>query len=214
MTTYDDEAPAARSHSAKGRRRRMSPAERRRQLLDLGLALSRELPPEDVTMDAVAEAAGVSRGLMFHYFESKQDFHLAILREQGDEMLALTRPPAGLDDPAEIAAASLAAYVEYVEVNPTAYASVLRGALSADPKMRAVTEETRAAVARRVLAFAPAMGIEVTPTVEAAVLGWIAFVEDVMTRWIADPVMSRDQVLALITSSLLALAGAAASVDA
>ncbi|WP_448223133.1 hypothetical protein [Gordonia iterans] len=126
----------------------------------------------------------------------------------------MTRPPAGLDDPAEIAAAALAAYVEYVEVNPTAYASVLRGALSADPKMRAVTEETRAAVARRVLAFAPAMGIEVTPTVEAAVLGWIAFVEDVMTRWIADPVMSRDQVLALITSSLLALAGAAASVDA
>ncbi|MFT3663062.1 MAG: TetR/AcrR family transcriptional regulator [Gordonia sp. (in: high G+C Gram-positive bacteria)] len=211
--TIDDEVTPARERPAAERRRRMSPAERRRQLLDLGLDLARRLPPEDVTMEVVAEAAGVSRGLMFHYFESKQDFHLAILREQAGEMLALTRPPEGLEDPNEIALASLSAYVEYVEANPTAYSSLLRGALSGDPEIRAVTEETRTEVARRVLAFAPAMGIDASPMIEAAVMGWIAFVEEVMTRWIADPVMRRDQVLALITTSLLAIAGVAGSLE-
>ena len=191
----------------------MGPEERRRQLLKLGLRMAREVPPEDVTIEAVAEAAGVSRGLVFHYFESKQDFQLAIMRAQSEQMLERTAPPEGIEDPTEAASAAITAYVDYVQENPTSYTSVLRGALSADPALREVTEETRAAVAQRVLSYAPALNLEVTPTVTAAVMGWIAFTEDVMIRSIDQRDLDRDQILGLLTTSLLALVGAAAVVD-
>ncbi|MFT3714728.1 MAG: TetR/AcrR family transcriptional regulator [Gordonia sp. (in: high G+C Gram-positive bacteria)] len=214
MTALDDDATATGQAPAAGRRRRMSPAERRQQLLDAGVRMARELPPEDVTMEAVAENVGVSRGLVFHYFESTQDFQLAILREQAAEMLERTRPPEGIADPNEAALAAIGAYVDYVEENPAAYSSVLRGGLSTDPALREVTEATRGAVAQRVLSFAPTMGLEVTPVVRAATMGWIALTEDVMTRWIEEPTLTRDEILGLLTTSLLAVAGAAALVDA
>ncbi|GAC56777.1 putative TetR family transcriptional regulator [Gordonia hirsuta DSM 44140 = NBRC 16056] len=195
------------------RRRRMSPEQRRQQLLDIGLAMSRDMPPEEVTMEAVAEAAGVSRGLVFHYFESTHDFHLAIMRAQAADMLERTRPPEGIDDPNEAALAAIGAYVDYVEEHPAAYASVLRGALSAEAGLREVTEATRNEVAARVISFAPALGLTVNATVRAAVMGWIAFTEDVMIRWLTERELSREQVLGLLTTSLLAVAGAAALVD-
>ncbi|NED63681.1 TetR/AcrR family transcriptional regulator, partial [Streptomyces sp. SID10244] len=54
---------------------------------------------------------------------------------------------------------------------------------------------------------APALGIAVTPVVEMTVQGWISFVEDTTIRWLTDPVIDRDQLLALISAALPALAG-------
>ena len=52
-------------------RQRLTQDERRRQLLGIGLKMLTERPIQDVALDAVAEEAGISRGLLFHYFPSK-----------------------------------------------------------------------------------------------------------------------------------------------
>ncbi|MET7442038.1 helix-turn-helix domain-containing protein, partial [Streptomyces sp. NPDC005568] len=48
--------------------RRLSVEERRSQLLDAALSLFAHRAPEEVSLDDVAEAAGVSRPLVYRYF--------------------------------------------------------------------------------------------------------------------------------------------------
>jgi AcrR family transcriptional regulator len=190
------------------KRTRMSPEARRDQLIELGLTMVRDRPLELVSIDAIAEAAGVSRALLFHYFESKQDFHVAIARAQADEMLECTAPDPSLGDPITMLSASMSAFIDYVSDNRKAYMAFMRGSSSADPAMREVFDQTRAVMAARVLDHAPALGIDVTPVVEMTVHGWISFVEETTISWLTEPVITRDQLLSLISAALPALASA------
>ncbi|MEE3848739.1 TetR/AcrR family transcriptional regulator [Gordonia sp. LSe1-13] len=184
----------------------MSPEARRDQFIELGLHMVRDRPLEQVSIDVIAEAAGVSRALLFHYFASKQDFHVAIARAQADEMLECTEPDRALGDPLAMLSGSMSAFVDYVSANREAYMAFMRGSSSADPAMREVFDHTRSVMASRVLEHAPALGIEITPVVEMTVHGWISFVEETTIRWLTEPVIGRDELLALITTSLPALA--------
>ena len=59
------------------KRTRLDPAQRRAQLIDLGARMLAERPLEQISVEDIADQAGVSRGLLFHYFASKSEFHLA-----------------------------------------------------------------------------------------------------------------------------------------
>lgn len=192
----------------------MSPAARRRQLIDLGVEMARDQPLELITMETVAEAAGVSKGLLFHYFESKADFHLCLISEQAQEMLARTEPQEDLGDPIAMLYASVGSYVDYVAANGRGFISVIRGSASADDAIREVAERTRAAMSERILSRAGLLGLERTPAVELAVAGWVAFVEEMLVRWLENPVVSRDELIAIFVGALPSLAGLVSSVTA
>src|SRR5215210_6609740 len=83
-------------HTAPRIRRRLSADERRRQLVGIGLAKIVEKPIQDVSLDDVAAEAGISRGLLFHYFPTKTDFYLACIAAAGRRMLRTTAPDPGL----------------------------------------------------------------------------------------------------------------------
>src|SRR5688500_12288110 len=65
-------------HTARPRVRR-SQDERRRQLLGIGLRMRVEKPIQDLSLDAVAAEAEISRGLLFHYFPTKTDYYDAVI---------------------------------------------------------------------------------------------------------------------------------------
>ena len=48
--------------------------------------------PDRVPVDEIAEAAGISRGLLFHYFPTKRDFYVAVAREAARQLLEVTEP--------------------------------------------------------------------------------------------------------------------------
>src|SRR6187200_3124693 len=73
-------------------RRRLSADDRRRQLVGIGLAKIVESPIQDLSLDEVAAEAGISRGLLFHYFPTKTDFYLACISAAGRRMLRTTAP--------------------------------------------------------------------------------------------------------------------------
>ena len=73
-------------------RRRLSADDRRRQLVGIGLAKIVETPIQDLSLDEVAAEAGISRGLLFHYFPTKTDFYLACISAAGRRMLRTTAP--------------------------------------------------------------------------------------------------------------------------
>jgi AcrR family transcriptional regulator len=70
-----------------GVRRRMGVAERRAQLIGVALELfSHRSSPDDVSIDEIAMAAGISRPLVYHYFPGKQGLYEAALRQAAAEL--------------------------------------------------------------------------------------------------------------------------------
>ena len=70
-----------------GRERR---ARTRALILEAGAALLAERPPEAITVDAVADAAGVAKGTFYYHFQSTDDLAAAVgskLGESFDELL-------------------------------------------------------------------------------------------------------------------------------
>lgn len=187
------------------KRTRLSPDERRAQLIDLGARMLAQRPLEQISVDDIADQAGVSRGLLFHYFGSKSEFHLAIVRHTSEQLLARTEPPES-DDPILMLRAVIGAYVDYVTENRTTYVSLLRGTASGDPQMRDVFEQTRDIMAARTLDQLPMIGLVRTPQVELAARGWIAFVEEATISWLREPAITREELIELNVSALPALA--------
>lgn len=60
-------------------RRELQKQERRNQLIDTALALFAEKGVESTTIKDIAERAGVAQGLVYHYFDSKDDLLWAII---------------------------------------------------------------------------------------------------------------------------------------
>lgn len=195
------------------KRTRLDPAQRRAQLIDLGARMLAERPLEQISVEDIADQAGVSRGLLFHYFASKSEFHLAIVRHSSEQMLQRTEPSES-DDPMLTLRSVLASYVDYVTENRNTYVSLLRGTASGDPQMREVFEQTRDIMAKRTLDQLPKIGLTRTPQVELAVRGWIAFVEEATISWLRAPAIAREELIDLTVQSLPALALAAVGFDA
>lgn len=187
-------------------RTRLTPEQRREQLLQLGLELFAGHTIEDISIDRLSEEAGVSRGLLYHYFGSKQGFHEAVIQRAADDLVAQTAPPDG-DDPIVRLLASLAAYVDYVIANHAGYRSLVRAAAGGNEAVRGIYERARAQMIDRTF---ETPGVDVlitdTPLTRLVVRGWVAFVEDAVLTWCADPAgVSREELVRLVTQALPAL---------
>jgi AcrR family transcriptional regulator len=165
--------------------------------------------PDRVPVDEIAEAAGISRGLLFHYFPTKRDFYVAVAQEAARRLLEVTEPDPGLDH-MERLHASLAAYVDYVTENEALYIALVRGAAGSDKELQAISEETRTESARRVV---ESLGLhDPEPAVRTAVRGWVGFIEEATLDWLRNRDLDRERLLAVQEQVLVhALEAAVAS---
>lgn len=186
---------------------RMSPDGRREQLLALGVRLLATRPLDELSIETLAEEAGISRGLLYHYFGNKQDFHTAVVQRAADELFAVTAPT-GDGTPLEQLAGSLERYVDYVSANYQGYVSLVRGAAGGHEGLREIYEQSRAALTDRLFEGAVAfeaeeLGLADTPGVRLAVRGWAAFIEEVVVEWVRQPRgITREELLLTLSASL------------
>ena len=138
-----------RSSGSRGPRNRLSPEERRAQLLDLGVRLLATRSLDELSIDLLAEEAGISRGLLYHYFGNKHDFHEAVVRRAADELIEQTAPPAE-GEPLERLLASMTAYVDYVVANYEGYLSLVKGAASGNDALRRIYDDALTVLTDRV----------------------------------------------------------------
>src|ERR1700752_318547 len=123
-------------------RGRLSVEERRTQLLDLGRRLFNARPYDPISIDEIAAAAGISKGLLYHYFPSKRHFYVEVVRKGAEHVQRLTavRPELA---PADQLRASIDSFLTYVEKNAAAYGHLLRSGVGTDPEASAIVECTR-----------------------------------------------------------------------
>jgi len=76
----------------KPRRIRLQTDTRRAQLLELGMDLFAARAYEDIAIDDLAAAAGISKGLLYHYFRGKRDFYVETIRAASLRLRRLSEP--------------------------------------------------------------------------------------------------------------------------
>ena len=195
-----------------GSRTRLDPAARRAQLVALGLEMLSKRPLDQVVIDEIAAEAGISRGLLFHYFPTKRDFHVAVVQAAADDIYTRTEPDPELPVRDRLRH-SLEAFVDYVSDNSDAYTSLLRGAAGGDPDLRAVLDDSRTRFTARVLA---GLGVPDPPPsrLRLAARGWVAFTEETTVDWLAAGDLGRDGLIDLLDEALVALIALAARQEA
>ncbi|WP_068043453.1 TetR/AcrR family transcriptional regulator [Nocardia speluncae] len=196
------------SQGETAKRVRLSPDERRTQLITLGVKMLGERAIEDISVSEIAARAGISRGLLFHYFPTKQDFQLAVVQQANAELLVRVVPDPGLGL-AEMLRDSVGRYVDYVSENRTSYLALLRGPTSSDPALADMVAQTRRAIVGIILSEAPLSDQErEDPRLLLSVRGWVAFTEETTLSWLREETISRAALIDLLVESLLALSAA------
>ncbi len=190
-------------------RTRLTPDQRREQLLVLGTRLLATRSLDELSIDLLAEQAGISRGLLYHYFGGKQGFHEAVVRRAAQDLFEQTRPPES-GEPLDRLLASITAYVDYVIANQAGYRSLVRAAAGGNDTLRQIYDETFDALAERIFAEDGGALLDDTRAARLVVRGWQRMVEELVLTWCEDPAgVSREELVQLVTAALPALVGVA-----
>ncbi|MFD1828423.1 TetR/AcrR family transcriptional regulator [Streptomyces desertarenae] len=191
-----------------GVRRRMGVEERRQQLIDVALALFSDRPPEDVSIDDIATAAGISRPLVYHYFPGKYSLYEAAVRKAADELSARFAIPA--EGPFSMRLLQvMGRYFDFAEEHAPGFSALLRGG---SERSGAVVEEVRQAAYAQLLAH---LGLDSPgPRMALVVRSWIGVAETTALNWLADRSIPRRELELRLVHELLALAAVSAAYDA
>jgi AcrR family transcriptional regulator len=170
---------------------------RRRRLLEHGADLFARHSYDELSMAAIARAAGVSKALLYHYFPSKQAYFSATLEQKAAELAARVAPDPSLP-PAEQLAAGLDAFLGWIEENGQAYGKLVRSA-GAVPDVHELMEEVRAATAAQIVHGLPG---EPTPERRTAVRAWLWFMDGAILDWLEHGDLDRAELHRLLLRAL------------
>ncbi len=190
-------------------RTRLEVDRRRELLVRAGVELLRTTTPDAISIDAVARQAGISRGLLYHYFEDKDAFVVAVLEAASERLRLALQPGAKLKGRARSAAA-VDAYIDFAEAHAAGFRAVLTGAV-ANPKIAAVVDETRE---RDLVQFVDSVASETDDraVLRVALHGHMHFMEGAVVRWLSRGEITRAQLRELLLRSLEGTIAAAKAV--
>ncbi|WP_327323184.1 TetR/AcrR family transcriptional regulator [Streptomyces sp. NBC_01210] len=203
-----------------GVRRRMGVEERRQQLIRVALELFSNRSPDDVSIDEIAAAAGISRPLVYHYFPGKQSLYEAALRRAADELAArFLEPPEG-----PLGARLLRVmgrFFDFVNDHGPGFSALMRGgpavsaggacSRDADSATNAMIDEVRQAAYEQILAH---LGIGTPPArLELVVRSWVSLAESTALLWLDGRRIPRAELELQLVHDFAALCAVSAAYD-
>jgi len=196
---------------ATARRARLTTDARREQLVALGGEMFSERPFDDVSIDDIAAAAGISKGLLYHYFPSKREFYVAGVRAAAAQLREVVEPDPELPPPERLRV-SLEAYLDYVEHHAEGYIALMRGGIGSDAEVREIVEESRTVIIDRSIADLP-LKTDPTTLLRLAMEGWVGYVEATSLSWLERRAVPRERLRELLFNTFLVVVGAAVQAD-
>jgi AcrR family transcriptional regulator len=185
--------------TAPPRRKRLEPDERREQILVCAMRLFGEHPYAAVSTTELARQAGVARGLINHYFGTKRDLYLEVVRRLVTiPRFAVTQLPDGPLDTRVAAAVDW--FLDGVSRNSKAWLAATGGW---DTDVEGILTEADETAADRLL---EAMGLAADAAeLRAMARSYFTMVKAACREWLVHENLSHEQVRVLLTTTLLAL---------
>jgi AcrR family transcriptional regulator len=114
-------------------RKRLSAEDRRSAILDAALEVFSRRGYNGASIDEIAQAAGISKALIYEHFPSKKDLHVSLLERHTQQIFVRLAETADTDDPGEVRLRNgVDAFLLWVESNPVAFRLLFRDTFEAE----------------------------------------------------------------------------------
>ncbi|MGW2897962.1 TetR/AcrR family transcriptional regulator [Streptomyces sp. NPDC001212] len=165
-----------------GVRRRMGVEERRQQLIAVALELFSRRSPDEVSIDEIASAAGISRPLVYHYFPGKLSLYEAALKRASDDLAGRFAEPHEGPLGARLLRV-MRRFFDFVDEHGPGFSALMRGGPAVGSSTtNALIDSVRQAAYDQILSH---LGVEEPPArLELAVRSWISLAESTALIWL------------------------------
>ncbi len=170
------------STTASAAPRRLPPEARRAQILQVAAALFVERPYDAIGIADVANGAGITQGLLYHYFESKERLFAAAVEASARELLRACLPDQSLPLPEQFEL-GVRGYLDFVEAHRVAYSNLFHGPAATEPELQRVADGTRQAIIEHVVGVMGLSEHEI-PATRLSLRGYIGYAESAILQWV------------------------------
>jgi AcrR family transcriptional regulator len=181
---------------------RLPAARRREQLLEVALDVFGEQGFHLASMNDVAEAAGVTKPVLYQHFRSKRDLYRELLDEVGGQLLeAITKATTAARSPHEQVQLGFEAYFRFVAGNEQAFRVLFGGGTRRDEEFAARVAEVEGAIAEAIATLIDVEGLTSTERRQLA-HGLVGLAEGTSRLWVADGKVDPPEQLAALVADL------------
>ncbi|WP_225822975.1 TetR/AcrR family transcriptional regulator [Streptomyces naphthomycinicus] len=199
----------------------MGVEERRQQLIGVALDLFSRRSPDEVSIDEIAAAAGISRPLVYHYFPGKLSLYEAALKRAAEELASRFSEPHEGPLGARLLRV-MRRFFDFVDDHGPGFSALMRGgpAVPADgigakehvSATHALIDSVRQAAYEQMLSH---LGVaEASPRLELVVRSWISLAESTALMWLDGRRVPRAELELQLVHDFAALAAVSAAYDA
>ncbi|MEU4143969.1 TetR/AcrR family transcriptional regulator [Streptomyces parvulus] len=189
----------------------MGVEERRQQLIGVALELFSRRSPDEVSIDEIASAAGISRPLVYHYFPGKLSLYEAALRRASDDLAARFVEPAEGPLGARLLRV-MGRYFDFVEEHGPGFSALMRGGPAVGSSTtNALVDSVRQAAYVQILSH---LGVTDPPArLELVVRSWISLAESTALIWLDGRRIPRAELETQLVHDFAALTAVSAAYD-
>ncbi|WP_330283810.1 TetR/AcrR family transcriptional regulator [Streptomyces sp. NBC_00588] len=194
-----------------GVRRRMGVEERRQQLIGVALELFSQRSPDDVSIDEIASAAGISRPLVYHYFPGKLSLYEAALRRAAQDLAGRFEEPRNGPLGNRLRRV-MRRFFDFVDDHGPGFSALMRGGPAVGSSAtNALIDSVRQAAYDQILSH---LGVEDPPArLELVVRSWISLAESTALIWLDGRRIPRAELESQLVHDFAALAAVSAAYD-
>ena len=194
-----------------GVRRRLGVEERRRQLIEVALELFSHRSPDEVSIDEIAAAAGISRPLVYHYFPGKLSLYEAALKRAAEDLAERFEEPQDGPLGARLLRV-MGRFFDFVEGHGPGFAALMRGGPAVGSSTtNAMIDEVRQAAYEQILAHLEVE--EPSARLELVVRSWVSLAESTALLWLDGRRVPRGELELQLVHDFSALMAVSAAYD-
>ncbi len=196
--------------SSQEKRERLQRDARIERILTASQTLFSTQAYDEIAIEDLAAAAGMSKGLLYHYFASKRDLYVATVAHVLTQMAHFTDLSPDLH-------AGLSQMLSLFEQSPGLAKMVLRGGIGVDREVEGLLDIYRQQQLQRLsrglgslgdFAAASTDAVGAQALVVLGLRGWLGFLDEVCLQWVQQPDVTREEVVRFLEQSLQAIVAA------
>ena len=189
----------------------MGVEERRQQLIGVALELFSRRSPDEVSIDEIASAAGISRPLVYHYFPGKLSLYEAALKRASEDLAGRFAEPHEGPLGARLLRV-MRRFFDFVDDHGPGFAALMRGGPAVGSSAtNALIDSVRQAAYVQILSH---LRVENPPArLELVVRSWISLAESTALIWLDGRRIPRAELEVQLVHDFAALAAVSAAHD-